>query len=53
MARRIGERMPARLRQFVRADTVTAALSGAARIDPGRFRHDVDGVLDADATPRP
>ena len=48
----VGELMPVRRRQFVPAETVTAAFSGAARIDPGRFREDVDSVLDEDPTPR-
>jgi prevent-host-death family protein len=48
----VGELVPLRPRQFVSADAAVAAFSGAPRIDPARFRNDVDALLDQDPTPR-
>jgi antitoxin (DNA-binding transcriptional repressor) of toxin-antitoxin stability system len=48
----VGELSPLRQRVFVPADAVTATFAGAPRIDPARFRKDVDAVIDQDATPR-
>lgn len=48
----VGELLPLRRRQFVGADAAIAAFAGAPRIDPERFRDDVDAVLDEDPTPR-
>lgn len=48
----VGELVPLRPRQFVSRDAAAAAFRGAPRIDPGRFRHDLDAVLDQDLTPR-
>jgi prevent-host-death family protein len=48
----VGELVPLRPRQFVSRDAAAAAFRGAPRIDPGRFRSDVDAVLDQDPTPR-
>lgn len=47
----VGELMPLRRRQFVRTDTILAALAGAPPLDAGRFRVDVDALLDQDPTP--
>jgi prevent-host-death family protein len=48
----VGELVPLRPRQFVSTDAAVAALRGAPRIDPVRFRNDVDALLDQDPTPR-
>jgi len=48
----VGELIPLRRRQFVSAEVVLGAFAGVARIDPARFRADVDSVLDQDPTPR-
>jgi antitoxin (DNA-binding transcriptional repressor) of toxin-antitoxin stability system len=48
----VGELLPLRRRQFVTAEEFLAAFAGAPRIDPERFRRDVDAVLDQDPTPR-
>ena len=48
----VGELIPLRRRRFVSADVVMGAFAGASRIDPARFRADVDGILDQDPTPR-
>ena len=48
----VGELIPLRRRRFVSADVVMGAFAGAPRIDPARFRADVDSVLDQDPTPR-
>lgn len=48
----VGELLPVRSRRFVAADAVLAAFAGAPPIDAGRFRADVDAVLDHDPTPR-
>jgi prevent-host-death family protein len=48
----VGELIPLRRRRFVSAEVVMGAFVGAPRIDPARFRTDVDSVLDQDPTPR-
>ncbi len=48
----VGELLPLRRRQFVGADAAIAAFDGAPRIDTGRFRDDIDTVLDQDPAPR-
>jgi prevent-host-death family protein len=48
----VGELVPLRPRQFVSADAVAAAFSGAPPIEPGRFMDDLDAALDQDPTPR-
>ena len=48
----VGELTPLRQRQFVGAETVATLFSGAAVIDGGRFRADVDSVLDQRPLPR-
>jgi prevent-host-death family protein len=48
----VGELIPLRRRRFVSAEVVMSAFAGAPRIDPTRFRADVDSVLDQDPTPR-
>ena len=48
----VGELVPVRPRQFVSADAAAAAFRAAPRLDPGRFRDDVDAALDEDFTPR-
>jgi prevent-host-death family protein len=48
----VGELVPTRPRQFVSADAVANAFAGSPPIDPGRFRDDVDALLDEDPTPR-
>ena len=48
----VGELTPVRRRRFVARETALAAFTGAAAIDAGRFRTDVDERLDQDPTPR-
>jgi antitoxin (DNA-binding transcriptional repressor) of toxin-antitoxin stability system len=48
----VGELIPVRQRAFVPADTVRTAFAGAPRLARGRFRRDVDAVIDQDPTPR-
>jgi prevent-host-death family protein len=48
----VGELIPIRQRVFVPAEAVLAAFAGAPRVAPGRFRKDVDAVIDQDPTPR-
>jgi antitoxin (DNA-binding transcriptional repressor) of toxin-antitoxin stability system len=48
----VGELIPLRQRVFVPADAALAAFVGAPRIARGRFRKDVDSVIDQDPTPR-
>jgi antitoxin (DNA-binding transcriptional repressor) of toxin-antitoxin stability system len=48
----VGELIPLRQRAFVPADAALAAFAGAPRIAHGRFRKDVDGLIDQDPTPR-
>lgn len=44
----VGELIPLRRRRFVSAEVVMGAFAGAPRIDPARFRADIDRVLDQD-----
>ena len=48
----VGELMPVRRREAVPAEKLLAALAGAPRIDPIRFRKDVDKLIDQDPRPR-
>lgn len=48
----VGELIPLQRRRFVSAEVVMGAFAGAPRIDPTRFRADLDSVLDQDPTPR-
>jgi antitoxin (DNA-binding transcriptional repressor) of toxin-antitoxin stability system len=48
----VGELTPLRRRRFVTAEAVARALAGAPRVDPKRFREEVDRVLDQDVRPR-
>ena len=47
----VGELTPMRRRRFVSAEAVLGMLAGAPRLDPKRFREDVDRVIDQDAQP--
>lgn len=48
----VGELMPLRQRQFVAAEAAVAVFAGAAAMELGRFRSDVDAILDQDPAPR-
>lgn len=48
----VGELVPLRQRLFVSAEAARAAFEGAPRVEPRRFRRDVDAIADQDATPR-
>ena len=48
----VGELIPLRQRVFVPAETALAAFARAPRVAIGRFRRDVDAVIDQDPTPR-
>ena len=48
----VGELIPFRQRVFVPADAALAAFAGAPRVRSGRFRKDLDAVIDQDPTPR-
>ena len=48
----VGELIPLRQRLFVAADAAVAAFAGVPRVAFGRFRKDVDAVIDQDPTPR-
>ena len=48
----VGELIPVRQRMFVPADAVLAAFAGAPSIRSGRFRKDLDAVIDQDPPPR-
>ena len=44
----VGELIPLRQRVFVPAEAARAAFAGAPRVVLGRFRKDVDTVIDGD-----
>ena len=48
----VGELIPLRQRVFVPAETALAVFAGAPRVAIGRFRRDVDAVIDQDPRPR-
>jgi antitoxin (DNA-binding transcriptional repressor) of toxin-antitoxin stability system len=48
----VGELIPLRQRQFVPAEAAVKAFAGAPPIARGRFRRDVDALIDQDPTPR-
>lgn len=48
----VGELLPLRRRRFVPADAAVAAFGGAPRVEPARFREDVDALIDQSAEPR-
>ena len=47
----VGELVPLRPRMFVAAEAAVAAFAGAPALAPGRFRNDIDAVVDQDSTP--
>jgi antitoxin (DNA-binding transcriptional repressor) of toxin-antitoxin stability system len=48
----VGELVPFRRRQFVRASAALSAFAGAPTIDATRFRAEVDALIDQDVAPR-
>src|SRR3970040_1114447 len=48
----VGELTPLRQRVFVPTEAALATCAGAPRVALGRFRKDVDAVVDQDPTPR-
>lgn len=48
----VGELIPLRQRVFVPTEAALAAFVGAPRVAFGRFRKDVDAVIDQSPTPR-
>lgn len=48
----VGELIPLRQGVFVPADAALAAFASAPRVALGRFRKDVDAMIDQDPTPR-
>ena len=48
----VGQLIPLRRRRFVSAEVVLGAFAGAPKVDPARFRADIDSVLDQDPSPR-
>ncbi|TMD13043.1 MAG: type II toxin-antitoxin system prevent-host-death family antitoxin [Chloroflexi bacterium] len=48
----VGELTPAGRPRFISAGTLAEALAGAPRLDPARFRKDLDGLIDQDVFPR-
>jgi len=48
----VGELTPLRQRQFVGAEAAVALFASAPVIDGGRFRADVDSLLDQQPLPR-
>jgi prevent-host-death family protein len=48
----VGELIPLRQREFVPADAAVAVFAGAPPLDLGRFRADVDALLDQNPAPR-
>lgn len=48
----VGELIPLRQRAFVPAEAALAAFARAPRVALGRFRKDVDALIDQDPTPR-
>lgn len=47
----VGELVPVRQRRFVPTEAVLAAFAGAPRLARGRFRKDLDALIDQDPTP--
>ena len=48
----VGELIPLRHRVFVPAEAALAAFAGAPRVAVGRFRRDLDAMVEQDPTPR-
>ena len=48
----VGELVPLRRRRFVAAGAALAAFAHAPRIDAGRWRREVDALVDQDPKPR-
>jgi antitoxin (DNA-binding transcriptional repressor) of toxin-antitoxin stability system len=48
----VGELIPLRQRVFVPAEAALAAFAGAPRLKSGRFRKELDAVIDQNPTPR-
>jgi hypothetical protein len=47
-----GELIPLRQRVFVPTEAALWSFAGAPRVSPGRFRKDVDALIDQAPTPR-
>ena len=48
----VGELTPLRRKRFVAAEAAVAMFAGAPAVERGRFRAEVDAVLDQDPAPR-
>ncbi len=48
----VGELTPLRQRQFVAADAAVAVFAAAPGVELGRFRADIDALLDQNPAPR-
>jgi antitoxin (DNA-binding transcriptional repressor) of toxin-antitoxin stability system len=48
----VGELIPLRQRVFVPTEAALSAFAGAPRLAHGRFRKDVDALIEQDPTPR-
>jgi len=48
----VGELTPIRRRRFVSTEAALSVLANAPRLDPKRFRRDIDRVIDQDPQPR-
>ena len=48
----VGELVPLKPRMFVAAEAAVTAFAGAPALAQGRFRNDIDAVVDQDSTPR-
>jgi len=48
----VGELIPLRQRVFVPTEAALSAFAGAPRVALGRFRKDVDALIEQDPTPR-
>jgi len=48
----VGELIPLRQRVFVPTEAVLSAFAGAPRVVLGRFRKDMDALIDRNPTPR-
>jgi antitoxin (DNA-binding transcriptional repressor) of toxin-antitoxin stability system len=48
----VGELIPLRQRVFVATEAALATFAGSPRIARGRFRKDVDALIDQEPTPR-
>lgn len=48
----VGELVPLRQRVFVPAEAAIVAFSGAPQVEFGRFRNDIDALIDQNLSPR-